>query len=130
MPVIAARDQDLESLVARLECAWSRQTSADPERWVPDNPAWGQCAVTALVVQDEVGGDLLRTTVDGGSHYWNRLPDGSEVDLTREQFPKGAKYGQAVIKDREYVLSFPDTARRYQLLRRQVGSPDAMPGVR
>lgn len=120
----------MESLAASLTCAWSRQTSADPERWAPDNPAWGQCAVTALVVQDEVGGELLRTTVDGLSHYWNRLPDGSEVDLTREQFPKGAKHSQVVTKDREYVLSFPDTARRYQLLRRQVGSHDTVPGAR
>lgn len=128
MSVIAARDRELESLAEALERAWSRQTSADPEHWIPENPAWGQCAVTALVVQDEFGGDLLRATVDDVSHYWNLLPDGSEVDLTREQFPEGATYGPTVVKDREYVLSFPDTASRYLLLRRQLRT-DLMRGT-
>ena len=91
----------------------------------PENPAWGQCAVTALVVQDAFGGDLLRAMVEGVSHYWNRLPDGSEVDLTRQQFPEGAMHGATVVKDREYVLSFPETASRYLLLRGQLGY-DAM----
>jgi hypothetical protein len=130
MVVIATRDRELESLADMLEQAWSRDSSADPERWTVDSPACGQCAVTALVVQDEFGGDLLRTTVDGLSHYWNRLPDGSEVDLTRQQFAEGATYGPTVVRDREYVLSFPDTVRRYLLLRRRVGSSDAMPGAR
>jgi len=74
MPVIAARDQEPELLAETLERAWSRETSADPEQWTPDNPAWGQCAVTALVVQDGFGGELVRATVDDASHYWNRLP--------------------------------------------------------
>jgi hypothetical protein len=128
MPVIAARDRELESLAETLERAWSRQTSADPEHWTPENPAWGQCAITALVIQDEFGGELLRATVEDMSHYWNRLPDGAEMDLTRHQFPEGAAYGPTVVKDREYVLSFPETASRYLLLRRQLGS-DGMRGT-
>jgi hypothetical protein len=130
MPVIAARDRELGLLIETLESAWSRETSADPEHWTLANPAWGQCAVTALVVHDEFGGELLRATVDDLSHYWNRLPDGSEVDLTRQQFPEDAMYGSTVVRDREYVLSFPDTVRRYWLLRRRLGSPDAVPGAR
>lgn len=48
--------------------------------------------MTALVVQDLVGGELLLADVynhDGstqGVHYWNRLAGGLEIDLTREQF--------------------------------------------
>jgi hypothetical protein len=43
------------------------------------------------VVHDRLGGELVRgeVHVDGERvdfHWWNRLPDGSEVDLTREQF--------------------------------------------
>ena len=43
-------------------------------------------------MQEFLGGDLLLAEVlhaDGsrqGLHYWNRLPDGTELDLTREQF--------------------------------------------
>jgi len=61
------------------------------EEWTPENPSRDQCGMTALVVQDILGGDLIiaEVYVDGdqvGHHYWNRLPDGSEVDLTGDQF--------------------------------------------
>jgi hypothetical protein len=74
--------------------AWSA-AACDPvdlAQWSPQNPARGQCAVTALVVQELVGGELLLADVcnsDGsrqGVHYWNRLTGGLEIDLTREQF--------------------------------------------
>jgi hypothetical protein len=49
------------------------------EPWSARNPAWGQCAVTALVVHDLFGGALLAAKVylDGeqqGFHNWNRMP--------------------------------------------------------
>jgi hypothetical protein len=101
----------------RIRKAWSLESTKD---WRPDNPAWGQCAVTALVVQDELGGTLLRGEVAGiGSHYWNRLPDGGELDLTREQFAPSVQITNPQERSREYVLSFPDTAKRYAVLRRR-----------
>jgi hypothetical protein len=113
-------------LVSALEASWSRETSQDPARWSPSNPSWGQCAVTALVLQEFLGGDLLRSPLmRGGSHYWNRLPSGAEVDATRGQFREGIVLQAGEIRPREYVLSFPETAQRYQLLkehvRRQLG---------
>ncbi len=99
---------------ADVERAWCAETSTAAD-WSPDDPAKGQCAVTALVVQDHLGGVLLRTVNEDESHYWNRLPDGTELDLTRAQF--GAwDPGGITERDREYVLSFPDTKRRYELL--------------
>lgn len=77
-----------------IRSAWSA-ASCDPvdlDEWSPQNPARGQCAVTALIVQEFVGGELLLADVhndDGsrqGVHFWNRLAGGLEVDLTREQF--------------------------------------------
>jgi hypothetical protein len=68
-----------------IRSGWSEQT-CDPvalAEWSTDNPARGQCAVTALVVQDLLGGELLLAEVrnaDGsrqGLHYWNRLANGS-----------------------------------------------------
>lgn len=59
--------------------------------------------MTALVVQDILGGDLIIAEVheEGvqiGYHYWNRLPDGSEVDLTADQFrPEEKVVGGKVI---------------------------------
>lgn len=76
-----------------LRGAWSLETCdpTDAETWTPENPSLGQCAVTALVIHDLVGGQLLEAEVrkaDGsrqGFHYWNRLP-GLDIDLTRAQF--------------------------------------------
>jgi hypothetical protein len=80
-----------------IRASWSPE-SCDPvdlADWSPENPARGQCGVTALVLQDLLGGELLIGEVrhaDGsrqGVHYWNRLEDGDELDLTREQFADG-----------------------------------------
>lgn len=117
-PVVA----DLAALRRALVRAWVRQTSADPPHWSHANPAWGQCAVTALVVQDFFGGVLLRCETSGGSHYWNRLSSDQEVDLTRQQFGDGVTIDPGQPRAREYVLSFPATRERYELLRRGVGA--------
>jgi hypothetical protein len=84
----------LEEIEPVVRAAWCRDTcdEADLADWTPQNPARGQCGVTALVLHHLLGGDLLLAEVlfpDGsrqGVHWWNRLPDGREVDLTREQF--------------------------------------------
>ncbi|SNS92082.1 hypothetical protein SAMN04488107_4300 [Geodermatophilus saharensis] len=83
-----------EQLTAAVRAAWCRETCDDSDLadWSPANPARGQCGATALVLHDLLGGDLLLAEVllpDGsrqGVHWWNRLPDGSEADLTRGQF--------------------------------------------
>jgi hypothetical protein len=36
----------------RLRRCWSADTWSDPDHWEQANPAWGQCAVTACLVQD------------------------------------------------------------------------------
>lgn len=97
VPVTTRRVPPLPEVAAAVRAAWSRETcdDADLADWTPANPARGQCGVTALTVQDLLGGDLLLAEVlraDGsrqGVHWWNRLPDASELDLTREQFAPG-----------------------------------------
>ena len=77
-----------------------RATPSINARWSEANPAWGQCASTALVVQDLLGGSLMMADVHGadgtpaGVHYWNRLVGGLELDLTREQFRDGEIIGE------------------------------------
>jgi hypothetical protein len=113
-------DRLAATLVARLAQAWSSDTSSDPKHWSASNPAWGQCAVTALIVQDLLGGQLLRSTVGTISHYWNQLPSGDELDLTRQQFGEHTVMGPVELRTREYVLSSPETVRRYDELKRRV----------
>lgn len=107
-----------KAVLRALEQSWDAATSADPA-WSTLVPSRGQCAVSALVVQDEFGGNLVRAIVDGVSHYWNRLADGSEIDATRAQLPHWHPVDE-VVRPRSYVLSFPDTLRRYSILRSRI----------
>jgi hypothetical protein len=83
-----------EDIEAAVRAAWARDTCdpVDVDDWSAANPARGQCGTTALTINDLLGGELLVAEVlraDGsrqGVHWWNRLPDGAEIDLTREQF--------------------------------------------
>lgn len=88
----------LTDIEQALRQSWSAGTCSpdDLERapWTSGNPAWGHCDITALVVHDLLGGDLVLGEVhlggeQHGHHWWNRLPGGLEVDLTREQFRRG-----------------------------------------
>lgn len=108
---------DRASLFDAIRDAWGADTSLD-DGWTANRPALGQCAVTALVIQDYLGGQLLRAEVEGVSHYWN-VVQGTEIDLTRHQFTNFAPVDVAK-RSRKYVVSFPDTVRRYEVLRRRV----------
>lgn len=108
-----------EHMRALLERSWSRDTSATPDIWTPERPSTGQCAVTALLVQEYLGGGILRAPTLDGSHYWN-LVDTREVDLTADQFdnsipPLGDRPEYRTSYD---LLANEDTARRWRWLRR------------
>jgi hypothetical protein len=114
---------ELDSLQARLQHAWCKKTSYLPDEWTPSNPAWGQCAVTALIIQDYFGGDLQFCKINNIEHYWNKLPNGTVVDMTREQFGTVTSETAPEPQSREFVLSFPDTVRRYKLLKKRLRKP-------
>jgi hypothetical protein len=109
-----------DELSRTLVQGWSRATSYDSARWCEQNPALGQCAVSALIVQDLLGGQLLVGKVNGIEHYWNLLTDNRELDLTKHQFEHIESFEGPTYADRGYVLSFPNTRRRYRQLRRSV----------
>ncbi len=117
----------LPQIQAALRHSWGPDTCdpVDLDDWRPDNPARGQCGVTALVIADLLGGDLLVGKVftrDGtlqGYHWWNRLPDGTELDLTREQFRDGETITAGTFVPRPNRS--PTRCReQYELLRRRV----------
>jgi hypothetical protein len=107
-------------LAKAIAASWNRDTSDDPQRWSYSNPARGQCAVTALIVQDFFGGDLLCANINLTQHYWNLLPGRSELDLTKGQFKEVAISGVPIKSTRQFVLSFSTTRRNYKRLRRLV----------
>ena len=105
-PVIPSDHRDgvaLARLRRELQQHWRADTSFWPDAWTPDRPSFGQCAVTALLVHDRFGGELLRTMNQGVLHYWNRL-DGVDVDLTRDQFEVWAPEHQVTAVGRAIPL--------------------------
>lgn len=81
---------DLKDIVKALEASWNYDTTFDASEWTPENPSRGQCVVSSLVVQDYLGGELLRYTVDENNlhetHYLNQLDDGTIIDTTGKQY--------------------------------------------
>ena len=117
-----------ESLLPKI-C--DNKTSSDPDNWTPENPLWGHCAVVSLITQNLFGGTLLRASLENTryagmrSHYWNKLlfyseknPLGEEKDFTAPQFTEGYPAVSSISEKRErsYLLSNPETVKRYKLL--------------
>ncbi|MBF9232942.1 YunG family protein [Microvirga alba] len=101
-------------LYAILRRCWSVETSS---KWRPDNPTRGQCSVTSLVVQDVSGGDLLKTAIGEGWHFYNQI-GAKRWDLTVSQFATPIGYDD-LPASREEV--FADTGiKNYELLREGV----------
>jgi hypothetical protein len=101
-------------LYARLRQSWSVETG---RHWKTDNPAAGQCGVTALVVNDEFGGSILKTDVNGAWHFYNMI-DGKRLDFTVSQFTSPILY-EDVPSDRAEAL-LDCSQEQYDLLRSRV----------
>lgn len=120
----------LTKLQDAIEASWSSDTCFDASEWSPENPARGQCATTALVVQYFLGGELEKmTTVFEGqleSHYYNVLPDGTKLDLAGKQYPADQELtpsevnlrGFASVRDK--MMHEPGTKKRYEILLERV----------
>ncbi|GAA3111212.1 hypothetical protein GCM10010449_36970 [Streptomyces rectiviolaceus] len=118
----------LTGIDAALRAAWAADTCSPDDvarsPWTADNPAWGHCDITALVVHDMFGGELLVGevwSVDGEQqnfHWWNRLASGVELDLTKEQF----RLGQRITAPRAVARPpgrLPRRQAEYELLRQR-----------
>lgn len=104
----------IERIRSALKTAWSIETSS---KWLPDNPALGQCGVTALVVQDLLGGDILKTRTGDAWHFYNRI-GGKRLDFTQAQFSSPIVYSDFPA-DREEALA--DTSPgQYRILRERL----------
>ncbi|MGM0921467.1 MAG: YunG family protein [Bacillota bacterium] len=67
---------------------WSLKSSS---KWSLDNPAKGQCGVTSLVVNDILGGEIRKTPLSEGWHYYNVIHN-IRYDFTKSQFTQRIKY--------------------------------------
>ena len=110
---------EIRELKHLLIQTWNLETCSPGlrDKWSEENPSLGQCAITALIVNDFFGGKIMRCMASSGSHYYNIIDD-ELVDLTVEQFlGETPQYGEGQERTREYLLSNEDTKNRYLLLK-------------
>ncbi|MFY0613270.1 MAG: hypothetical protein JXQ99_17185 [Hyphomicrobiaceae bacterium] len=87
---------DEHRVLSALYHSWSIVTA---QQWSAENPAAGQCNVTALLVHDLFGGDILKTPLPDSEHFYNRI-DGARYDFTASQFEQPIEY-QDITTDRD-----------------------------
>ncbi len=111
----------LDDLFGILLKVWSKETAypSCQAEWVENDPTYGQCAITAMLVYDMFGGSIHRIRVNGGgTHYFNKI-NGHYIDLTVNQFDLynlPVEYEPNEEMDRKYCGKNADTQKRYQLL--------------
>lgn len=80
--------ETIDDLFEKLLVCYSKETaypSCQAEYDHDKDPTYGQCAITAMIVNDVFGGTIHRIKVEGGTHYFNKI-EGHYIDLTRDQF--------------------------------------------
>lgn len=114
-----------------LHKCWSAEMAypSCQAEWVPEDPSYGQCAITAMLVQDMFGGTIHKIRNNSGTHYFNKI-NGHYIDLTREQFDLydiPVEYEPNEEIPREYCGKNPNTQQRYELLIKNIS--DYLDGI-
>lgn len=104
-----------------LWSSWTKKTAYKQvqEKWNKYNRDTGQCAVTALLVQDILWWKIKKSQIENYwlSHYWNNIK-GEDIDFTKNQFSwEEPIYKNIKWVNREKILSHQDTYDRYTLLK-------------
>ena len=108
-----------------LRKCWNKDTAypSCQSDWEPNDPSYGQCAITAMLVHKMFGGTIHRIRFNGGgTHYFNKI-DGHYIDLTREQFDLynlPVSYEPNDEMDYHYCGKNANTRMRYELLVKRV----------
>ncbi len=112
--------EEVKKLYNDLKKCWCAETCAPRMRggWSEENPALGQCSVTAFLAQDIFGGEVWGVPLgDGNCHCFN-VVSGAEFDLTSEQFPAGSvDYSDRTLQSRGEHFAKAEKYERYLLLR-------------
>lgn len=101
-------DKKIISLRNALFNSWSIETSS---KWIEQNPAKGQCSVTALVVNNLLYGQIIKTKVEESWHYYNYI-HGKRYDFTESQFGTSIQYDDLLSSRSEAFLDTNETQYR------------------
>jgi hypothetical protein len=126
-------------LRARLDPWFSPETAVPGTLWEGAPSSTGHCAAVALIVQASMGGELQSTTVNGVSHWFNRIEATAgrlDVDITGDQFGRprvqikeaGELYPQT--RSRAAGDVAPETLERAMVLSERAGLMEIVPSLR
>lgn len=110
---------DIDLIKYAIRSSWGADTAYPMEKceFLTGHPSEGQCAVSAAILQDYIGGTLQKGRVnDVLSHYWNCI-NGEVVDITSEQFTSQISIVDIRPVCREELMSNASFCNRYQLLK-------------
>ena len=120
----------IQTIINALQFSWAADTAFDTSEWSEENKARGQCVVSSLVIQDYLGGELVRYTIEEGdlheTHYANVLDGGVILDTTASQYiqPVTMRIKPVELKNfasiREKRLADDSTRKRYEILKARV----------
>ena len=105
-----------------IQKSWGVDTAYkdDIPKWSTDNPAAGQCAVTALIIHDYFGGRIYSgMSQDGVVHYWNKIY-GFKIDITRSQFKETKKFTNITKWIADDLLQTGNVRERYAILKERI----------
>lgn len=105
-----------------LKKTWCAETCAPRLRanWSPDNPAFGQCSITAFLIQDFFGGIVLGIPMEDGNCHCFNYANGRAFDLTSEQFGDAVlNYHMCSEQFRNVHFRKEEKRLRYELLKKR-----------
>lgn len=110
--------EEIEEKILELKKAlyksWSIDTSS---KWTRQNPAKGQCGVTALIVNEMLEGDIAKTKIQGNWHFYNII-NGKRYDFTESQFETPIEYDDTLSNQSEAYMNTNE--KQYTILKQKV----------
>ena len=114
--------RDPKDLYTALSGIWAEDTCAPRMRrdWKRKHPSYGQCSITAFLVQDIFGGRVYGVPLEDGNFHCFNVAEGHVFDLTSEQFDRRLNYTLDHEQFREIHFSKKEKEERYELLKKRL----------
>lgn len=112
----------IELVKFSIYSAWDSSTAFPMPTcdFLRNDRAIGQCAVSAVLLQDYFGGEIKKGIVNGlFKHYWNVI-DGERLDITASQFCPPITITDEKNASRENLLTDSSFYQRYSILKSRV----------
>lgn len=101
-----------------LEKGWTKETCHPSyrDKWSIELPSIGQCAITAMYLNEIMGWDIYETLIGKSRHFFNKDSNGFIYDLTSDQFSDN-DINYEFSRKREFKDLYKSCKNRYELFK-------------